>query len=53
MSRPTKLFYDLKRGKKGPQMVLKNTKKPIEKPTGLSSKSLLKGPFIFIFIFIE
>ena len=27
MSRPTKLFYGLKRGKKGPKMVLKSTKK--------------------------
>ena len=35
MSRPTKLFYGLKRGKKGPKMVLKSTKKSIENPTGL------------------
>ena len=36
MSRPTKLFYGLKRGKKGPKMVLKSTKKKsIENPTGL------------------
>ena len=35
MSRPTKLFYGLKRGKKGPKMVLKSKKKSIENPTGL------------------
>ena len=35
MSRPTKLFYGLTRGKKGPKMVLKSTKKSIENPPGL------------------
>ena len=31
-SRPTKLFYGLKRGKKGPKVVLKSTKKSIGNP---------------------
>ena len=51
------LFYGLKRGKKGPKMVLKSTKKSIENPTGLlrgggvrglSSQGLLKVNISFL-----